>query len=121
MVRKQMKWGQKGQIGNSLLDDLELLHQYSSKFLDEMRSVASFLELDDDRLNNFVFDALHINHLGRRRFVVVGIGHLDGSPVATRRRRRWRVFELDGAVTLLGWGRRTKVFVGTFTLAMRSF
>ena len=60
---------------NSLLDDLELQHQDGGEFLDQMRPVARILQLDDDGLDDFIIDALHVDCF--RVGVVFVFAHLD--------------------------------------------
>lgn len=60
--------------GNPLLDNLELLHQDISQFLDNMRTVVGALQLHHNCLNNLVVDAAQVN-LGSN--VVFNIPHFD--------------------------------------------
>lgn len=68
-----------GEGGNLLLDDFELLHQHSSKLLDNVWSVPGILELHNDCLDNLIMDAFHVNRFGLG--VGVGILGLDGPPL----------------------------------------
>ena len=60
---------------NSLLNDLELLHEDGGKLLDEMGPVAGVLKLDDDSLDNLIIDALEVDFLDNRNS---GVGRLVG-------------------------------------------
>ena len=86
---------------NSLLNNLQLLHQDGSKLLDQMRPVASILQLDDDSLNDIVVDSLKVDWPGR----VIALDRL----ASTARRRRGSILKPDSlavlALLLLGFGR----------------
>lgn len=80
-----------------LLDNLQLLHQHSGQVLDDVRTIASGLQLDNDGLDNLVVDAgqvdLVIRASDRGVVGVVSIAHLDrrGSEGPGRGRRCVRV------------------------------
>ena len=58
---------------DSLLHDLELLHEDGSELFDEMGSVAGVLELDDDGLDDLIVDAFEVDLLHDGD---IGVAHL---------------------------------------------
>lgn len=88
------------------MNNLQLLHQDGGKLLDQVRPVASVLELDDDRLNDIIIDSLEVNWPGR----IVALDRL----VRAARGRRGCILKPDSltllALLLLGFGRMRAAF-----------
>lgn len=85
---------------DSLLNNLQLLHQDGSKLLDQVRPVASILKLNDDRLNDIIIDGLKVDWPRR----IVALNRLARGT----RRGRGCILKPDSltllALLLLGFG-----------------